>query len=175
MSASKKKIAKVMKQIKEDSEINPNSKWVEFKLNTNFIAPGVLMADEEERILLKLQKEGIIKLHIPETPGEEGRYSAYTPDEFMHETKLIWVEILDGFNKKYRYYRFYLGEINWWKIINPFWWLSLPFIVLIKIVKLIKKYLLISAITFLITLLGLLAIDYSLAWKNLKSIFNLIK
>ena len=54
----KRKIAQVLRDIKENSEINPDKKWVEFKLNTSVVGAGILSADEERRILLKLQKEG---------------------------------------------------------------------------------------------------------------------
>lgn len=61
----KQKIAKVLKHIKEESEINFDSNWIEFKFNLNswgesLIGAGILSADEERRILLKLQKERII-------------------------------------------------------------------------------------------------------------------
>lgn len=45
---------------------------------------------------------------------------------------------------------------NYWHITNPFWWIW-------KFAKLIWKHKLISII---ITLFGVLAIDYSLAWQN---------
>lgn len=45
---------------------------------------------------------------------------------------------------------------NYWHMTNPFWWIW-------EFAKLIWKHKLISVI---ITLLGVLAVDYSLAWRN---------
>ena len=45
---------------------------------------------------------------------------------------------------------------NYWHMTNPFWWVW-------EFAKLIWKHKLISVI---ITLLGVLAVDYSLAWRN---------
>ena len=45
---------------------------------------------------------------------------------------------------------------NYWHMTNPIWWLW-------KIVRLIWKH---KVVSLLIALVGLLAIDYSLAWRN---------
>lgn len=60
---------------------------------------------------------------------------------------------------------------NYWNFINPFW-------LIWKILILIKEYILghikISIISIMIVILGLVATDYSLAWKNLKSIWDFL-
>lgn len=167
-----------MRQIKEDSEINPNSKWVRFDFNTDVVGEGFLTDDEEKRILLKLQNEGVIKIHLPngKTEQEEAILSSYTPEEFMMENKFTWIEILDRFNAKYQMNNFISGRLNYWKLFNPLYWTWSIVKFILQVIKLILsvkwKYKILSLI---VTLLTLVAIDFSMAWKNVKWIINFFK
>lgn len=53
---------------------------------------------------------------------------------------------------------------NFWNYINPFWLLWMGIFYIWKIIKLGQKHKLLSVLIFILTLL---AIDYSLAWRNL--------
>ena len=169
---AKQKIGKVLKQIKEEGEINPDSRWVDYKFNTGLIAIGMLNDDEEKRILSKLQKEKIIKLHVPDN---DGSLDGYGPEEFMWEHNCILVEILDGFDKKYQIYKLFYSDCDFWEITNLLWWLwkLIEFIrILLKpFAKIIKDNVIVSLLIFIITIL---AIDYTMAWRNLKYIIDLI-
>lgn len=61
---------------------------------------------------------------------------------------------------------------NYWNFINPFW---LLWQLVKKIFGWIKKHTLASAISGTIILVGLVATDYAMAWKNLKTIWEFIK
>ncbi|MCK9186907.1 hypothetical protein M0P48_05785 [Candidatus Gracilibacteria bacterium] len=62
---------------------------------------------------------------------------------------------------------------NYWNFINPFW---LIWQLLQKIFILIKKYTLASsAISLIVILLGLIATDYAMAWKNLRIVWEFIR
>lgn len=168
------KIARVLKDIKNDSEINPDSKWVRFNFNTNIIGAGILSDDEEKRILLKLQGENIIKLHLPYGATEEDRglLSAYTPEEFMMERDFIMIEILDGFYRKWFLYKFYINDFNYWKLTSPVWLIWEVIFGLFLIVKFFWKHKIISASMSILA--AFIAIDYSLAWRNLKWVIDFI-
>lgn len=170
---AKQKIFSVMKQIKEESEINPDSRWVKFNFNVYIVGAGILNDDEEKRVLLKLQKEKIIKLHLPDE--DQGSLEVYKQEEFMMKNKFIFIEILDNFYKKYQIYVLFYSRLDFWKITNAFWWLweLILFVYgLLKIAaKTIKNNAIISSIVLIITVL---AFDYAMAWKNLKYIINLI-
>lgn len=44
----RQKILQVLKDIKRDSEINPNPEWVEFKFNTSVVGARILSDDEKK-------------------------------------------------------------------------------------------------------------------------------
>ena len=98
----KQKIAKVLKKIKGECEINEDTDFMQFDLNTRVISLRYLSADEERRILLKLERKGIIKLVT--VPSLEGS----SPSEFMIKNSFILVLKLPGFKKHYYYYKSYL-------------------------------------------------------------------
>lgn len=181
---TEQKIAQVLKKIKDESEISLDPKWVKFNFNKiGLIGDGILSADEERKILLKLQKEEIIRLDTcKKTDDEEidveaivvlSPFNPVNPEKFMFESSFIWVEILKGFNKKYRLYRFYSKDnINYWNFVNPFWWIWKAILLVLKITKIIWKH---KIISFIFTIIGLLALDYSMAWENLNHIIDFIK
>lgn len=162
-----------MEQIKEESEINPDSRWVKFNFNVYIAGAGILSDDEEKRILLKLQKEKTIKLHLPDE--EQGSLEVYKPEEFMMGNKFIFIEILDNFYKKYRIYRLFYSRLDFWKITNPFWYLWQVILVIYNLLKIVSKTIKDNVIiSFIILIITVLAFDYAMAWKNLKYIINLI-
>ena len=125
---SRQKIAKVLKEIKNESEISPNPKYVEFKFYPDIICVcDGLNDDEKKKILLKLQKEKVIKIHLPSGRNEEeyAMLSCYAPEEFILEnsSRLTLIEILPSFDRKYWFYKFYLNGINYWNFVNPLWWI----------------------------------------------------
>ncbi len=61
---------------------------------------------------------------------------------------------------------------NYWNFINPFW---LLWQLVKKISGWIKKHTLTSAISGAVVLVGLVATDYAMAWKNLKVAWEFIK
>ncbi len=61
---------------------------------------------------------------------------------------------------------------NTWNWINPFWWLWQLILLIFKILKSAWKHKIIAGI---IVIISLLAIDYSLAWTNLTSIWSWIQ
>lgn len=170
---AKQKITSVLKQIKEEGEINPDTRWVRFDFNVYIAGAGILSADEERRILLKLQKEKIIKLHLP---NNDGSLSAYSPKEFMMEHNFILIEILDSFYKKFLVYKILYSEsLDFWKIINPLWWLWQLILFIYSLLKIVAKTIKDNAIVSLIILIiTVLAFDYTMAWQNFKYIIGLI-
>lgn len=105
------KIAKVLQQLKNDAAINPEPNLVKFELNHFIVGAGILSDDEERRILFKLRKEGVIKLRLSEheddTPREVTVISSIDGERFA-TSQYYWVELLDGFEEKYKSYISYL-------------------------------------------------------------------
>ncbi|MFA6896912.1 MAG: hypothetical protein WCQ96_01360 [Patescibacteria group bacterium] len=167
---AKRKIGKVLKQIKEESEINPDSRWVRFIFNTRLVGAGILSDDEEKRILLKLQKEKIIKLHLPDC--DDG-FEPFAPEELIKHYNIVLVEILDGFDKKYQIYKLFYSDFDFWEITNLLWWLwKLLLFVSVGIIKcatIVKDNKIISLVFFI---LAMLASDYAMAWQNLRYIID---
>lgn len=172
----RQKILQVLKDIKRDSEINPNPEWVEFKFNTSVVGAGILSDDEEKRILIKLEKEGVLEIHLPDGKDNEqdAMLSQYTPTEFMMESSSIWIKILPQFYRKYFWYNLTSFDENSWNLINPFWLLLQLVRSVITLIEWLWNK---SKVVTLIfgTLGGLLVYDWSLAWKNLKLILISLK
>jgi len=168
----RQKILLVLKEIKRESEINPNPEWVEFRFNTSVIGLGILTDDQEKRILMKMEKDGIIEIHLPDVidNDQDAMLSTYTPTEFMMESNSIWVKILPPFYRRYFWYSLISLTDNKWNYVNPFWILW----------KLIQCFILIvdwlwnksKIITIIIVFSGLLVYDWISAWKNIKIIFS---
>ncbi len=180
----RQKILQVLKDIKHESEINPNPEWVEFKFNTSpngsLGGSGILTDDQEKRILMKMEKDGIIEIHFPDGKNIQEKAtlimhaSMYTPTEYMMENDFILIKILQPFYRKYFWYTLTSLVDNKWNYINPFWDLWQLF----KIVVLFIRWLWnrSKVITLVLgTLSGLLVYDWSLAWKNLKATIVFLK
>lgn len=172
----RQKILQVLKDIKRESEINPNPEWVEFRFNTSVVGAGILSDDEEKRILIKLEKEGILKIHLPDgrDDEEEALLSQYTPIEFMMERNSVWVEILPKFYRKYFWYKLSSFGGNTWNIVNPFWitWQTIRSIFFfIEWIWDKSK----TATLILGTIGTLLIYDWALAWKNLEAVSEFLK
>ncbi len=101
------KIAKVFKQIKDESAINPDSSWMKFDFNYYVVGAGILSEDEERRILLKLEKEEIIKLYLSQYESNEPKQvaviSSMDGEKFL-TSPFYWVKILEDFEEKYKIY-----------------------------------------------------------------------
>lgn len=101
------KIAKVLKQIKNEAAINPNPRLMKFDLNNHIVGAGILNDDEKRRILLKLQKEGVIDMRLLQYKNTEPKeitvISSYEGERFM-QSSYYWVEMLSGFDEKYEEY-----------------------------------------------------------------------
>ncbi len=171
-----KKIYTILKEIKHESSINPDPEWVEFKLNANFIAPGVMMSGEEGRIIIKLEKEGAIELHLPNGKDDEqdAMLSGYTPIEFMWEHNLIWIKLLPKFQWIYFKYRTKSFGVNFWYLSNPFWllWKFLRFL-FFPINFIWRRHKIIASI---VTILGgLLVYDWTQAWDTIQWIIDKLK
>lgn len=105
------KIAKVLKQIRDEAAINSDPCLMKFELNYFIVGAGFLTADEERRILLKLEKEGVIDVRLSEHKDTERRevtvLSSYEGEKFL-KSPYYWVEIRDGFDAKYKDFSKYL-------------------------------------------------------------------
>jgi len=172
----RQKIFRVLKDIKRESEINPNPEWVEFRFNTSVVGAGILTDDQEKRILIKLEREGVVEIHLPDGKDDEqdAMLSQYTPKEFMMGNNLILIKLLTPFYRKYFWYKLTSFGENNWNFINPFWILWQ----LIKGVFLLIEWLWgKSRVMTLVlgTLGGLLVYDWSSAWKNLRVILTFLK
>ncbi len=155
----RQKILQVLEHIKHESEINPDPEWIEFNFSmSNF--PGMLNADQEVRILTKLENEEVLKICLPKEGTMEGLS--------------VPIKILPAFYPKYYLYRLTSFDENNWNLFNPFW-LAWKFILGVSLVVewLWRKNKLIT-IAFS-TLGGLLVYDWTLAWKNFKVILVYLK
>lgn len=169
---AKKKILTVLKKIKEKSEINPDKKQIKFRCDDL-----VLTNTDIVNIIIKLQAEGIVKLHIPESHNDSDEYKAAisqsTPEEFFAEQKFILVELLQGFN--FYYYK------EWLKSFDAIIYYTNPFWVLLSLVKNFFSFIkyLWNKNKFIFSVVSLLATflvyDWSRAWNNLNIFFNFIK
>ncbi len=105
------KIAQVLKQIRDEAAINPDPRLMKFNLNNYIVGAGILTDDEERRILLKLKKEGVIDLRLSQYKNTEPKeIVVVSSDEarMFLESVYYWVEILEGFEEKYKAYSPYL-------------------------------------------------------------------
>ncbi len=172
----RQKILQVLKDIERESEINANPEWVQFKFNTSIVGSGILTDDQEKRILMKLENEGIIEIHMPdgETVEDEAYLSAYTPLEFMMKSNSIWIKMLPSFYRKLFWYKLTSFGENSWNIINPFWIIWQIFTAIFFVVERLWQKSKIA--TFILgTLGGLLVYDWTLAWRNLQTVLLFLK
>jgi len=182
---SQQKIYKIIKEIKEKSEISPDKDWVEFNFNDSCFGVGFLGGEEERNILLKLKKEKIIELHSSSklksridqlTQAPSPSSIIYTVEELKNKYS-VWVQILDGFDIFFKKYKnedienkIFINKL--WVYSNPFWITWKLILIITKVLKLIFKHKLISLI---IIIISFLAIDFSMAWKNINWTIGFIK
>ena len=159
------KIYKVLDRIENERKISLPGP-IEFEFYDNFVAGGMVSADDERKILLKLEKGGIIKLHFSVIDSEI--YQMLEPDLFKRHS--IQVEALPKFYDEYKKYKKLLGkDRNYWKLWNPLWW---GWSAVIFSANVFKKHLLRSSVATAV--LAFLAYDYSSAWKNIKWITDFL-
>ncbi len=178
MNTAKRKIARVLYRIKEQAELNPDPRWMEFEFHDDVVVGGYdyPSAKEERRILLKLKHRGAIRLHLPDhhESMDQEYIQSFDPEEFMeHGNSKIVVEMRFVFPIFYRYYAaFFSGLSCWWDVVNPFWlcWkiLETIFLMIRYVFRLTVRNKVVSLLASLIT--ALLAYDYSMAWRNLDAI-----
>lgn len=160
------KIYKVLDQIENERKISPDSSLVEFKFYDNFFAAGMVSANDERKILLKLEKEGVIKLHFSAIYSEI--YRMLEPD--LSKRHSIQVMVLPKFEDEYKKYKKLLRRgKNYWKLWNPLWWGRNAVIFSANV---FKKHILKSSVATVV--LAFLAYDYSSAWKNIKWIADFL-
>lgn len=158
------KIYSVLDHIEKERKISPNPNLIGFKFNDHVVGAGIVTGDDERKILLKLEKENVLKLHFSAINSEI--YRILEPD--INKRKNIQVEVLHNFETEYKKYKkLSKKEKNYWKIYNPLWWV---FCCLSYLFELFKKYKIKSVITT--TFFAFLAYDYSTAWKNVKFVIK---
>lgn len=171
---AKQKILKVLKHIKNDSEINPNPEWVLFEFNKGYGIGSFLTGEEERRILGKLAKGGVIETHNP-NEGEAEELILNARDLFNFD--LVWIKILPSFYRKYYWYNLISWADNKWNYINPAWlsWQLIQSIVFaVKWLWEKSKAMMIIFITLVGALGGLLTYNWSLAWKTIQIIHTFL-
>lgn len=95
------KIYKVFDRIERERRISPNPDLIEFKFYDNFVAGGMVTASDERKILLKLEKENVIKLHFSAIDSEISRM--LEPD--ISKRQSIKVEALSKFEGERKRYK----------------------------------------------------------------------
>lgn len=164
------KICKVIKYIKDKKEISPNPKRIEFIFSTSIVGAGIVTDDEKRDILLKLEKEGLIKI-ISLFRFTDDRFKNLSHEGYVRSADKVFIESLEELDKYHKENCKVvekvqvLKTINFWHYSNPFWWLW-------QLWLFIRKHKIISSVIILITLLG---IDYSQTWRNIKFIISLLK
>ena len=179
----KQKILEVLKKIKQESAINQNPEWVKFKFFPSVVVAGEnsLSDNERKRILIKLEKEGVLELHLPDAgdADEEGILSQYTPIEYMmmKRVKSIFIRILPSFHRKYFWGNLISFGGNKWIITNPFWILWQLIKVLLFFIKWFwSKHKITTVVFGIFGIIGTFLIyDWQLARERLRMIFAFLK
>ncbi len=109
------KIAKVLETIKNESAINPDTRWMKFEFNYSFAGPRTLREGEQRRILFKLEKSGAIKLHLSKINGKRERrlisvISSKDARALLHTQEYLWVEKTKLFDAEYKSHKKYLQK-----------------------------------------------------------------
>lgn len=172
---TRQKILDVITRIKNESEINANPTTVRFDFNHYVVGAGFLSADEEMRILSKLQNENWIHLNLP--TDEEGIVTSNTPEDYMADRDHVTLQLLPGFSSRYQLFKLLtFSSQNRWNYVNPPWLLWKIFTLIINLIKrLVTTVFQHWLVSFVIAVLGLLAIDYALAWRNMSVILDSLK
>ncbi len=166
------KISIVLSGLKDKSEISPNSKIVEFRFNFNFLALGILMAKDEVNILLKLEKEGILKFHFPKIntwTGVSASNGEITKKDALLQLGEINIELLDGFNAYYN--KHCKKRLSFWLLESKTWPLPSPIYEIRIFCIWVRKYWKWTVPTIAM-IGGLLIYDYSRAFGNIKILYN---
>lgn len=161
------KIYRVLKKIKDKSEISPNSNIIVFDFC--YVLGPYVFADDEKLLLKKFEKEGIIKIDFYSTFGD---IKGIDKESMYKSTKSIYIKLLPGFDEYYAKYKQVNSKkdnnTNFWQYTNPFYliFLCLQFIWRNKIISLI--------VTVLLTILTFLAYDYKLVSDNAKLLIDFL-
>jgi hypothetical protein len=117
-------ILQVLKDIKKESEINPDPNWVIFHFTKRGIEKeGCLNYDQQKRILIKLHNQKVIEILLPHTNSTEKESYTDTSIDPINDPNLdnLQIKILSKFNFVYFYYYFMSLKENTWNYVNPFW------------------------------------------------------
>ena len=169
----RQKILQVLKDFKRESEISPNSKWVQFTFNKSIAGVGILDCLDEEKILTKLEKDKVIKVYEYEYgEGGELHLNGNPLGAVCLNINSLWIELLPSFKRKYFWYSITSFRENAWNFVNPFWLLWQMVKGLSFVVEWLwnKSKIVTLALGTVGTVSGLLVFDWSSAWKNLKTI-----
>ena len=171
------KIARVLQHIKNEMLINPNPKMIGFKFNDHVVGFGIVIGEDERKILLKLNSEKIIKLKIPENKEAIYKYN-YKLEEYIFMLPLIIVEITDGFENYFKKYEKYLRNKtvkNYWNYINPFYLIWMLLTLVWKFFKIVWRYKIVSLIiTTIPALITISTSDYSKIRENINKLKNYV-
>ena len=124
----RQKILQVLKDIKKESEINPDPNWVIFHFTLMGIErDGKLNRDQQKRILVRLHMKKIIEIILPQAQNHEDslflrRFNG-DPVSFCltTDTQSTAVKLLPKFHLNYWVYKITSFNENAWNYINPFW------------------------------------------------------
>src|SRR4030042_3933830 len=179
------KIASVLNNIKNESEISPNSKRIEFRFNDHVVGFGIVAGEDERKILLKLQKEKVIKIELMPYHKDNIYKLHYKLEEFIFRADKVMVEIRDNFYSYYEKYKIFLDsqeEINYWNLVNPFWLVWQAILSFKNFLKLVWKHRITKIISLVVAVLALAAAiitlltsDYSKIGDNLNNFKALIE
>lgn len=160
------KIYHVLNSIDKERKISPDSRLVEFEFNDHVVGFDVVIGSEERKIILKLEREGVIKVHYPEIRSEIYRIN----ENDIFERDSVGIEILNKFEAELKKYKKLSSEKNdYWKLSNPVFWIYWAFLWLFEF---FKKHKIVGSIFGSVSFL--LVYDYSLAWKNIGFIVSVI-
>lgn len=160
----KESIYKVLKRIEDGVAISPWPDQTNFRFTDGIVGRGILTAEEERKILLKLEGEGALVIDFrTESEADEAYVDSHTKEELVFMVNEVIVRTVDGFESALRKYKpGFKVSGNFWQYSNPFWWVF-------KILNLAFKHKLVS---IFVSLLMLLAVDYGLALGNLNWVMD---
>jgi hypothetical protein len=97
------KIAAVLKKIEDKSLISEEQGEVRFDFNDRIVAGGLVFGEDEREILLKLNKEGVVKLIFSD--GEEAIRYNFDLRQRLLNSSFTKIEILNTFYKYKKKYK----------------------------------------------------------------------
>ncbi|MCK5510075.1 hypothetical protein KAI65_00830 [Candidatus Parcubacteria bacterium] len=120
--SSKEKIYSILYRLKEENELSPTNDFFVYKFTTSNFIGTCPTKGEEINILLKLKKEKIIKIIIPDELKEG---IIRNKKSLLRSLKGIQIELLSDFDKYYRRCKKDISQGNKsqerWNYVNPFW------------------------------------------------------